>query len=88
MVTTIFLSNQAIAEERLTISPGLTSSNRLEVRDATGKIQFYTERTITGNLIVRDRNGSIVGRIKETGEAQEKAPVPKTKWLSLPKGWK
>jgi hypothetical protein len=90
-MTTISHSEE-LNRERLTISPGLANPERLTVRDPQGRVEFYVERTITGNLVIRDKKGSTVGRIDEDGyrrhsTGQSRRRGSASKRLSLPFDW-
>jgi len=79
------LAGTASAQERLRVSPGLTSG-RLEIRDPQGRITMTVERSLTGRLIIKKPDGSVIGSVTEPRE--ERAPTRRSgTYLSLPPSW-
>lgn len=79
------LAGTASAQERLRVSPGLTS-DRLEVRDPQGRITMTVERSLTGRLIIKKPDGSVIGSVTEPRE--ERTPTRRSgTYLSLPPSW-
>jgi len=85
VVALVLLTSVASAQESLRVSPGLTSG-RLEVRDPQGRITMTVERNLTGRLIIKRPNGTVIGSVIEPRE--EKAPQRRSgSYLSLPPSW-
>jgi hypothetical protein len=85
VVALVLLTSAASTQERLRVCPGLTS-DRLEVRDPQGRIIMTVERSLTGRLIIKRLDGTVIGSVIEPKE--EKAPQRRSgSYLSLPASW-
>lgn len=85
VVALILLTSAASAQERLRVSPGLTSG-RMEVRDPQGRITMTVERSLTGRLIIKRPDGTVIGSVTEPREERTTTRRSGT-YLSLPPSW-
>lgn len=81
-----FLSSTVVVLAILagTSSPGL--ADKLIVRDPQGRITFIVDRTLSGRLVIKKPDGTIVGTVSEPKE--EKAPEERKPFLTLPPSWR
>jgi hypothetical protein len=84
VIALVLMTSAVSAQERLRVSPGLTSG-RLEVRDPQGRITMTVERSLTGRLIIKRPDGTVIGSVTEP--RRETRTPPRRRHLTLPPGW-
>lgn len=85
LVLALMAGTASAQEIDLRVSPGLTSG-RMEVRDPQGRITMTVERSLTGRLIIKRPDGTVIGSVTEPREEQTPSRRSGT-YLSLPPSW-